>query len=327
MPGEETKPLVAVVGPTGSGKSSLALRLAEHFDGEIVNFDSLQMYRGFNIGTAKVGEDERRGIPHHLVDAAAPEETVTAGEYARRARAVLAGIGARGRLPVLVGGTGFYLKALLDGLAPGPQRDTALRTRLEGIERRRRGGLHRILRRIDPATASRIHANDVQKLVRAVEICLLARRPAALVFEAGRDRLQGWTALKLGLNPERQELYDRLDQRTAGMFQTGLVEEVRGLLDLGVPAGAKPFESIGYRQALSVVRGELTLEQAVASTQLATRQYAKRQWTWFRRDSEVQWLQGFGEDPAIVDAGIYATHSFIKLFSKIKAGWTEHRPI
>ncbi len=323
VPGAEARPLVVIAGPTGSGKSALALSLAERFDGEIVNFDSLQIYLGFDIGTAKLSIAERRGIPHHLMDVCAPTETVTAGDYARMARRVLEEIAARGRLPVLVGGTGFYLRALLDGLAPGPGRAEALRRRLEAREAKREGSLHRLLRRFDPATAGRIHPRDVQKLVRAVEICLLARRPAARVFEAGRDALRGWQALKLALDPPRAELHQRIHQRTEKMFQTGLVDEVRSLLASGVPESAKPFEAIGYRQALAVAKSGMAVEEAIVSTEVATRQYAKRQWTWFRREPGIQWLQGFGEAPAVASAAFRATHSFVELFARIKREFTE----
>lgn len=292
-------PLVVVAGPTGSGKSDLALRIAEDFCGEVVNCDSLQIYRYFDIGTAKLPEFERRGIPHHLIDIVDPGEHFSAGEYARRARRVISEIAARKRLPVVAGGTGFYVRALLDGLFPGPARDDTVRARLEAREARRPGGLHRLLRRFDPEAARRIHARDTHKLVRAVEVCLLLRRPLTDAFAAGRDPLTGFHVLKIALDPPRQALYERLDRRCERMFETGLVDEVNRILDLGFSPEVKPLESHGYKQALQHIRGELSLPEAVLQAQRNTRRYAKRQWTWFRREPGIQWFGGFGDDPDV----------------------------
>jgi tRNA dimethylallyltransferase len=283
--------LIAVVGPTGAGKSALALDLAEALSGEIVNCDSLQFYRGFDIGTAKTPVSERRGIPHHLFDVLEPQNGYSAGDYARDARAVLAGIAARGRVPVVVGGTGFYLRALLEGLPGLPGRNEALRADLAKREQARPGVLHRLLKRLEPGASARIHPNDVQKLIRALEIRVLT---GGAPPESG-EPLRDYRVLKIGLDPDRAQLFARLDARVQAMFSGGLVEEVRGLLERGATGMEKPFESLGYKQALQHIRGQVTLEQAIESTQLETRQYAKRQWTWFRRDAEVQWLKGFGE--------------------------------
>jgi tRNA dimethylallyltransferase len=288
-------PLVAIVGPTGSGKSELALALAERFSGEIVNCDSLQLYRYMDIGTAKVPPGERRGIPHHLFDLLDPGQVFTAGEYARVARAALGEIRQRKRLPIVAGGTGFYLRALLEGLFPGPARDPRLRARLKRREGRRPGWLHRLLERCDPASAARIYAADVQKLIRAVEVVLLTRRPLSAWFAAGRNRLEGFRVLKLGLNPPRQALYARLNERCQRMFSSGLVEEVLQILALGFPPTGKALEAHGYRQAVQLVRGELSEAEALEQAQRNTRRYAKRQWTWFSRDADVVWLAGFGE--------------------------------
>jgi tRNA dimethylallyltransferase len=273
--------------------------LAEAFAGEIVNCDSLQVFRHFDIGTAKLPLAERRGVPHHLIDVADPDQLFTAGEYARLARRAIGEIAARGRLPLVAGGTGFYLRALVDGLFQGPERDQALRERLAAREARRAGSLHRLLTRLDPETASRIHPHDVLKVTRALEVTLLARRPASELFRQGRDGLTGYRTLKLGLLPDREALYRRLDARAERMFAGGLLEEVECILKLGFPPTAKPFESHGYRQALQLLRGELNLGEAVLHAQRNTRQYAKRQITWFRKEPDLVWLRGFGDDAAI----------------------------
>jgi len=296
---EGVKPLAIVLGPTGSGKSELALAIAECCRGEIVNCDSLQLYRMFDIGTAKVTESERHGIPHHLFDAFNPVHVCTAGEYVRLARPILREITNRGHLPVIAGGTGFYLRALLHGLFAGPERSEELRNRLAGTEQRCPGYLHRALRRFDPTSARRIHPNDANKLIRALEVCVTARTPMTELFEGGRDPLSGFRPLKFGLNPARQDLYRRLDERCRAMWRHGLVEEVRQILARGIPETAKPFESIGYKQALDFVMGRSGETDAIEAMQRDTRRYAKRQLTWFRREPEVFWFSGFGEDPAI----------------------------
>jgi tRNA dimethylallyltransferase len=296
---ESSPPLVVIVGPTGSGKSDLALRTAETFNGEVINCDSLQVYRYFDIGTAKLPLAERRGIPHHLIDILNPDEIFTAGEFARRARLVLMDVTGRGRVPILTGGTGFYVRALLDGLFEGPERDDALRDRLAAREARRPGSLHRLLTRFDSATARKIHPNDVPKVTRALEVCLLTRRPVSELHREGRDALTGYRVLKLGLGPDRDALHQRLDLRCRQMFENGLEAEVRGILALGYPATCKPFESHGYKQTLQMIQGELSPRDAVFYAQRNTRHYAKRQMTWFRREAGLEWLRGFGADPAI----------------------------
>ncbi len=292
------KPLLAVVGPTGSGKSALALCLAQKFGGEIVNCDSLQLYRGFDIGTAKTPARERRGVPHHLFDVLAAGESYSAGEYARAAREVIAEISDRGRLPVVVGGTGFYLRALLEGLPALPGRDERLRGGLKEREQARPGSLHRILGRLDPGAAGRIHERDTQKTMRALEVRLLTK--AALPPADEALGIEGYAVIKLGLDPDRAELQRRLEGRTRAMFAQGLIEEVRGLLAGGATGNEKPFEALGYKQAVMHLRGEIALEQAVESTIIETRQYAKRQRTWFRRDAEIRWLGGFGDETEVI---------------------------
>jgi tRNA dimethylallyltransferase len=287
------------------------LAIAAHFQGEIINCDSLQVYRHFDIGTAKLPESERRGIPHHLIDIVDPNELFTAGEYARRARETIDGIDNRGGLPILAGGTGFYLRALVDGLFEGPTRDQSLRDRLAAREQRRPGSLNRLLRRFDPQSASKIHANDVPKTMRALEVCLLTRRPVSQLFQRGRNALTGYRVLKLGLLPDRDDLYRRLDARCAAMFESGLIDEVNRILSLGFTGVEKPFESHGYKQALQLIRHELSPRDAVFYAQRNTRQYAKRQITWFRREAGLEWLRGFGSDSEMQKTALARVSEFL----------------
>ncbi len=301
--------LVVVLGPTASGKTALSLALARRFQGEIVNCDSVAMYREFEIGTAKPTRAERAEIPHHLVDFIDPLREVTAGEYARDARQTVREIAARGRLPIVSGGTGLYLRALLQGLFAGPQRSEELRHRL----RRRadvRGSnyLHRVLRRFDSAAAERIHANDVPKVIRAIEVCLAARRPMTELWQEGREPLAGFRVLRLGLNPEREALYARINQRAEKMFADGLIAEAEALLAKYSPE-ARPLSALGYKQALQFLRGELDCDSALRAAQQAHRNYAKRQITWFRREPEVLWLAGFGDNLAVQRAAIAGVRS------------------
>ncbi|MFT4114794.1 tRNA (adenosine(37)-N6)-dimethylallyltransferase MiaA [Silvibacterium sp.] len=308
--------LVVLLGPTASGKTALSLALAERFGGEIVSCDSVAVYREMDLGSAKPSVEERSRAPHHLIDVFAPNEQCTAGDYARLARAAIADISARARLPIVTGGTGLYLRALLDGLFAGPQRSAALRTHLERSHQRFGAGwLARVLRRLDPAAAASIHENDTPKLIRAIEVCIAARQPMTEAWrEQGRDRLTGYRILRIGLEPERKALYDRINRRAAQMFTDGLVEETRGILEKygefpgdGTASGEEdrvsrgPMDALGYRQARAVLRGELPEPEAIVQAQQGHRNYAKRQLTWFRREPEVHWLKGFGDDPAIRD--------------------------
>lgn len=298
------EPLLAVIlGPTASGKSALAISMAQRFSGEIVSCDSVAVYRHFEIGTAKPSRDERALVPHHLLDVVEPDEPFTAGEYSRRARAVIGEISQRRKLPIVVGGTGLYLRALLEGLFPGPQRSEELRGRLrQRAAERGSAYLHRVLRRLDSEAAAKIHPNDAAKLIRAVEVCLASRsRMSELWQQRGRDPLGGFRILRIGLNPDRQRLYERINARAKQMFESGLVEETRSLLaGYGGQKNVTALDSLGYRQAAQCLRGELALEQAIAAAQQGHRNYAKRQMTWFRREPEVTWLEGFGDEPGIV---------------------------
>jgi tRNA dimethylallyltransferase len=296
-------PLVAILGPTASGKSALAVHLAERFDGEVLACDSTQVYRGFDVGTAKPNTAERRGISHHLLDLVEPSEIFTAGEYRRRAEIVLAELRTRGRLPILTVGTGLYLRALLEGLADAPERSADLRARLEARAAARGAAyLHRILARLDPASAKRIAPRDRQKVVRAIEICVLAGKPATEIHRAGRDPLTGFAPIRIGLDPPRAALHARIARRADEMLAHGWLGEVAELIRCGVPADSKPFDFIGYRMLREHIEGRANLADAAAAIAQATRRYAKRQMTWFRREPDVAWLAGFGDDPAIAAA-------------------------
>lgn len=257
------------------------------------------MYREFEIGTAKPSGEERARVSHHLFDIVAPDSYMTAGEYARQGRQVLNEIKGRGHLPIVVGGTGLYLRALLEGLFPGPQRSEELRARLrEAAKRRGSGYLHRILWRLDREAAGKIHANDTPKLIRAIEVCLGARRQMTEMWKQGREPLTGFRILRLGLNPDRDALYSRINERARWMFENGLVEETRDLLERYADA-ARPLASLGYKQAVQLVRGTVNENAAIRAAQQAHRNYAKRQLTWFRREPAVVWLDGFGDDAGV----------------------------
>lgn len=299
-------PLIAVLGPTGSGKSELALQLAESFGGEVVNYDSVQLYRGLDIGSAKIPHAQRRSIPHNLLDIAGVDQDITAGAFVRLAREVLTDLAERKKLPVLVGGTGFYLRALLAGLSPAPGRNSGLRNRLEQVAVRRPEALHRLLRKQRSQAADRIHPNDHQKLIRAIE---LASCPDVT---APRQALEGYTFLKVGLCPERSELNRRLDERSALLFERGLVQETEALLRGGSSPDAKPLLSLGYKQAVAFLAGRLGLEDAIRDCQTKTRQYAKRQMTWFRSEPGVHWIPGFGIDTTVQERALGLTRDFLK---------------
>lgn len=297
---EALHPLIVVVGPTASGKSALAIRLAEEFGGEIVSCDSVAVYRGMEIGTAKPPWKDRAQVPHHLIDVANPDEAFTAGDYSRLGRKAMFGITARGRLPIVAGGTGLYLRALIDGLFPTPTVAPELRARL-----RERGALrgadylHRVLGRMDAVSAGTIHPHDLPKIVRAMEVTLAARRPMSEQRELGREPLRGYRVLRLGLAPPRERLYERINARAAAMFDQGLVEETEMLVKR-YGRECRALGSLGYAEAKAVLGGEMTREAAIVQAQQGHRNYAKRQGTWFRREPEVRWMAGFGGEPEVL---------------------------
>ena len=302
--GEMDHPLLVVAGPTASGKTALALRLAEELNGEIVSCDSVAVYKLMEIGTAKPTSEERQRVPHHCLDLYWPDQACTAGDYARHAREAIAGICKRCRIPIIAGGTGLYLRALLEGLAPAPARDEVLRQRLrERVQRRGSAWLHRMLQRLDPRAATLIHANDTPKLIRSIEMTLAARQPQTEQWQAGRDALRGYRVLQMGLAPVaskdvRQRLYARINDRAAAMFERGLLNETEMLRER-YGDGCRTLGALGYAQAMAVLRGEITLDQAVAAAQQGHRNYAKRQGTWFRSVTGMQWLAGFGDEAAV----------------------------
>jgi tRNA dimethylallyltransferase len=318
--------LVVVLGPTASGKTALALAIARRFQGEIVNCDSVAMYRDFEIGTAKPSASERVEIPHHLFDCVDPLTDFSAGEYVRQARQVLREIISRDsvsgtgpghpHLPIVSGGTGLYLRALIDGLFPGPPRSEQLRKRLRRrAEKYGTGHLHRVLQRLDSSAATRIHANDLPKMIRAIEVCLASRRPMTELWQHGSEALHGFRILRLGLDPAREALYARINRRAALMFDVrrtdgGIIVETKGLL-AKYGEQARPFASLGYKQSLQFLRGESDRESALAAAQQAHRNYAKRQITWFRREPDVCWLAGFGDDPEIQKISLATVESQI----------------
>ncbi len=298
---QNERPVVAVFGPTASGKSALGIELALRFGGEIVNCDSVQVYREIEIATAKVTPAERRGVPHHLLDFVPPAVNYTAGAWAADAVRVIAEIESRAQTAFLVGGTGLYLRALRQPFFAGPPTDERLRARLTRL-RERRGAehLYQLLNRFDGATAARLNPRDWSRVQRALEVRLQTGRPlSALLHERPAPPPLAARVRLFALSPPREELYRRIDFRTEAHFRAGLVDEVKVLLGRGVPAGSNALGAHGYRRAVEHLRGERTAESAVAQTKLDVRHYAKRQFTWLRREPGVEWIEGFGDDAGV----------------------------
>jgi tRNA dimethylallyltransferase len=301
---------VLILGPTGSGKTALSLALGERFGGEIVSCDSVAVYRGMDLGSAKPTREEQQRLPHHMIDVCDPDQPMTAGEYSRQARVAMREIAGRGNMPLVTGGTGLYLRALTMGLFAGPPRQEAMRERLtRSLQGKSANWLHRMLTRLDPESARRIHANDAPKLIRALEVCFATGAPLSKAMAEGRDPLTGFRLLRIGLNPPREILYERLNQRAAAMFENGLVEETQSLLERYGRVYA--LDALGYRQALAVVDGTITLPEAIASAQQGHRNYAKRQLTWFRKEPDVFWIENFGDAATTIQAAIESISALV----------------
>ncbi len=283
--------LVVIAGPTGVGKTAAAVRLALRFDGEIINGDSIQVYRGFDIGTDKPSGAVRRGVPHHLIDIVDPEVQFTAADFVREALAAAEGILGRDRLPFVVGGTGLYIRALVDGLFPGPGREPAIRAALEAeADAKGLDALFERLREVDPGYAATVRNRDRVRIIRALEVYTKTGRSMSEHFRRTVSPISGYHVVRIGLTLERGALYERIEARVDRMFERGLVDEVRGLLARGVPRDAPPFRALGYRHVLELIDGRLACEEAKALTKLDTRHYAKRQMTWFRKMTGFTWF-------------------------------------
>jgi tRNA dimethylallyltransferase len=293
--------VVAVLGPTATGKSALALAIAERCNGEIINCDSTAVIRGFDIGTDKVPLAERRGVPHHLIDIVDPTADYTAAQYARDAAGVIRDIHARGRLPIVAGGTGFYFRALTRGLFPGPGRDAACRARLDAIAARRGvERLHRMLARVDQASAARIQPRDQKRLVRALEVYLLTGRPLTDHFAETTSLIPEATVLAIGVTLPAALIAERVARRVDEQFARGLLDEIRRMLSTGVPEDARPFGGLVYRQALEHLRGVRDEAATRALIVQENRRYAKRQLTWFRKEPNLTWFEGPGESAGTI---------------------------
>jgi tRNA dimethylallyltransferase len=302
-------PVLAIVGATATGKSALGMALAERLSGEIVNADALQVYRGFDIGTAKPSPADRERVRHHLIDILDPHETYSAGEFARRAREAIAGIRSRGKLPIVVGGSGLYLRALFAGISPVPPGDPQVRRELrERLEREGLGPLREELARLDPRTAARLSAGDTQRVLRALEVALVSGRPLSSWIAEQPFGTQGIAAIRVGLTLPRSILYDQIAGRVARMLEAGWREEVAGLLRLGLSSDLPAFQAIGYRQIVRHLEGERSLEQAAAEIVKETRRFAKRQETWFRKEPDVTWFSDQELQRQITGVLDYARH-------------------
>ena len=306
------RPLIAILGPTATGKSALALALAERHDGEIINCDSTAVFRGFDIGTDKIATSDRRGIPHHLIDIADPTEEYTAAQFARDAAAVIRDIHARGKLPILAGGTGFYFRALTRGLFPGPGRDAALRGRLEAMAARRGVGfVHRILTRVDPASGLRIQPRDLKRIVRALEVFFLTGRPLTAHFADTASPIPDVEVLTIGLRLPPDAISNRVTRRVDEQFARGLLDEIRTLLGRGIPETARPFGGLVYRQALEHLHGVRDEASTRALIAQENRRYARRQLIWFRKEPNLSWFDGPGESAATIAAVMHLVDTYV----------------
>jgi len=304
--------LIAILGPTATGKSALALALAERFGGEIVNCDSTAIFRGFDIGTDKIALADRRGVPHHLIDIADPTDDYTAAQFARDAAAVIHDVHARGKLPILAGGTGFYFRALTRGLFPGPGRDAALRGRLEAVAGRRGVGfLHRMLARVDPESARRIQPRDLKRLVRALEVFFLTGRPLTAHFADTASPIPDVEVVAIGLRLPAAVISDRVTRRVDEQFARGLLDEIRALLDRGIPESARPFGGLVYRQALEHLHGVRDEAATRALIAQENRRYARRQLIWFRKEPNLSWFDGPGESAATIAAVTHLVDTYV----------------
>jgi len=297
------RPIIVIAGPTASGKSDLGIELALRFNGEIINSDSVQVYCRLYIATAKVPPNEQRGIPHHLIDIVEPTENFTAGDFSRLASEKIAEIESRGKLVLLVGGTGFYLRALFGGLFEGTPTDPLLRQRVHRIlQRKGPVHLHKMLSRVDPTAASRISANDWSRTTRALEVIFQTGESISIQQQRMPEPPEFARRVHFFvLNPPREALYEKINRRDDEMFAAGLVDEVRALLESGMPRDAKAFGAHGYRRVVAYLHGEITLEECIEQTKIDTRHYAKRQLTWWRNQAKPMWLNEFGSDPAIIE--------------------------
>ncbi len=307
----ENEPLlICLIGPTASGKSALALQLARNLDGEVVNCDSMQMVRDLEIGTAKPGPDDRAVCPHHLFDLVSVADIYSAGQYMIQARKICSEISSRGRVPIVTGGTGLYLRALLEGMFEGPSRSEEIRARLKVIsEKKGTNFLHKLLTDKDPKSAEQIKPTDEVRLIRALEVSIATGKPISSL-QGREEALSGYRIIKIGLNPERPLLYDRINRRAVLMFRSGLISETRQLLEKGYDASSKGFDALGYRYAIQVLKGSMDESRAIELTQRDSRRYAKRQMTWFRREPDVNWIQATGETEEAYAAALEIIRDF-----------------
>ena len=307
-------PVVAIVGPTAAGKSTLGIEVALRLNGEIINCDSVQVYRGIEIATAKVPFEERKGVPHHLIDFVSPEINYTAGDWAREAQVKIEEIERRSKVPLLVGGTGFYLRALRRPFFPSPQTNESLRVRLNNL-REKRGAeyLHSLLRRVDPASAEELYPRDWPRVQRAIEVRLQTGRPMSTQKVNRAEPHESTRRLCiLALSPPREELYRRINERTEEHFAAGLVDEVKQLLAHGIPPDSNALGAHGYRRTVEYLLGKRDLKSAVEQTKLDVRHYAKRQLTWFRHEPGVEWFPGFGEEKRLLLAVLETLDSRVR---------------